>query len=105
MLLAGADVDKLFESIDSDKNGAINYTEFLASSMEINLANNEKLLKEAFNFFDKDKNGTIEREEIKVAAKMSWVSEKELTDIMNQVDKNGDGKVIYYDLSNADFLR
>lgn len=51
----------LMDSIDVDKNGRINYTEFLASSLaKEDLFTTGNILK-LFKLLDKDGNGSIDR--------------------------------------------
>lgn len=49
------------DSIDTDKDGTINYTEFLASVMENQHVFSENNLKKMFMKLDIDGNGTVER--------------------------------------------
>jgi calcium-dependent protein kinase len=59
------DVLKIFDSVDIDKSGFIEYSEFLEASInEKQLLTDEKLLS-AFKKFDKDGSGTIQAQEIK----------------------------------------
>lgn len=61
------DVEQLFDSVDIDKSGYIDYSEFVVASMnEKTILTNEKLLA-AFKMFDKDNSGSISAEEIKAA--------------------------------------
>ena len=50
----------LFEKIDVDKNGRIDYTEFIAATIEEANYNKQERLLEAFDNFDK--NGIYEHE-------------------------------------------
>jgi len=50
---------KIIEGIDTDKNGTIGYTEFLAAMMDEKTYLKPKYLKLAFDMIDKDKSGTI----------------------------------------------
>lgn len=55
------DLKNLMDSIDVDKNGKINYTEFLASSLsKEDLFTPTNILK-LFKLMDKDGNGEIDR--------------------------------------------
>lgn len=47
--------------IDTDKNGKINYTEFISSCLENSVVLKEENLKAAFKLLDKDGNGKIEK--------------------------------------------
>ena len=48
-----ADIEKMFDAVDIDKSGFIDYSEFVIASMnEKNLLTNEKL-QAAFKMFDK----------------------------------------------------
>ena len=58
------EIDELFNKLDENKNGIIEYEELVRGFSDREKLLNEKNMKEAFNFFDKDKNGTINWEEI-----------------------------------------
>ena len=89
------DAKELFNMIDADQNGKIDYTEFLASTIQKkNYLKNERLF-ETFCMFDKDNSGTITKEEIINALKAEKSQEKEIEKYINAVDKNGDGKIDY----------
>ena len=52
------------DAIDTDKNGKINYTEFIASTLDSEYFGSERHLKSVFKMLDKDGNGTVERDEL-----------------------------------------
>jgi calcium-dependent protein kinase len=54
----------LFDFIDTDKNGKINYTEFIASTVTDHVMSSKKNLENVFNMLDKDGNGYVDRDEI-----------------------------------------
>jgi Ca2+-binding EF-hand superfamily protein len=56
--LGYAELRRIMDSIDTDHNGKINYTEFLASASGNNLFD-EKNIKRAFNMLDIDGNGFV----------------------------------------------
>ena len=58
------EIDALFNKLDENKSGIIEYEELVRGFSDREKLLNEKNMKEAFNFFDKDKNGTINWEEI-----------------------------------------
>ena len=89
------DLKELFNLIDADKNGKIDYTEFLAATIQkYNYLRNERLF-ETFCMFDKDNSGQITKDEILKALNADKNQEKEIEKYINAVDKNGDGKVDY----------
>ena len=55
---------KIMEGVDTDKNGEINYSEFIAATMDNKLIKNSFSIERAFKFFDKDQNGKIEKDEL-----------------------------------------
>jgi calcium-dependent protein kinase len=54
----------IMEAIDTDKNGRINYTEFLASCLDQAKLFSEEHIKSVFKMIDKDGNGFVERGEL-----------------------------------------
>ena len=57
-------IEELFDNIDEDKSGNIEYEELMRALIDKKKLLNDKNLREAFNFFDKDKNGSISWSEI-----------------------------------------
>jgi len=90
------DVEKMFEAVDTDKSGFIDYSEFVLASMnEKNLLTNEKL-QSAFKMFDKDGSGYISSTEIKEILSFGGaVGDEAVNDIVKQVDANGDGQISF----------
>jgi len=59
------EVDEMYDKVDTDKSGAIDYSEFVVATMnEKNLLSNNKL-QTAFKMFDKDGGGSISTDEIR----------------------------------------
>eukprot|EP00362_Geleiidae_sp_MMETSP1317_P002179 CAMPEP_0201284714 /NCGR_PEP_ID=MMETSP1317-20130820/82212_1 /ASSEMBLY_ACC=CAM_ASM_000770 /TAXON_ID=187299 /ORGANISM="Undescribed Undescribed, Strain Undescribed" /LENGTH=69 /DNA_ID=CAMNT_0047605935 /DNA_START=1075 /DNA_END=1284 /DNA_ORIENTATION=- len=52
---------------DTDNSGFVDYTEFVAATMDRHKLLSSKNLETAFNMFDKDGSGTITVEELKEA--------------------------------------
>jgi calcium-dependent protein kinase len=85
----------LFKTIDVDKNGRIDYTEFLAATLqERNYLQKEKLY-EAFCVFDKDNSGHISKKELMEVLKTQKTQEGEIEKYIKAADKNGDGVIDY----------
>lgn len=55
---------EILQAADSDGNGVINYTEFIAATMDAQTYLKEEYLKTAFNMFDKDGSGKIDSSEL-----------------------------------------
>ncbi len=85
-------------TIDVDKNGYIEYEEFLRASL-----NKEKLLskeniKIAFDLFDQDGSGYISTDELKAVlgkGRNDGLSEDVWTSIMKEIDQNSDGQISF----------
>lgn len=94
--LTDMEVDELFAQVDSDENGEIEYTEFLAATLnEKNLLSNKKL-ETAFQMFDKDGSGYISGDEIKEIFQFGHnLDQNQIQQIIKQVDANSDGLISY----------
>ena len=87
----------MFEAVDTDQSGYIDYTEFVVAAMnEKTLLTNERLAG-AFKMFDKDASGSISPSEIKtvLTAGESKIPQVVLDKILKQVDANGDGQISF----------
>jgi len=85
-------VDKMFKAVDLDNNDCIDYTEFVMATMhEKDLITNTKL-KAAFHLFDKDNSGAISPDEIRTVLGLDS-SDKQLTELIAEIDENGDGEI------------
>merc|ERR1712032_1616804 len=97
-VMSDEEVENMFNSVDTDKSGFIDYSEFVVAAMnESQLTTNEKL-QAAFKMFDKDGSGIISGDEIKEVLAFGGTNQlsKEAIDaIIKQVDENGDGEISY----------
>lgn len=59
------DAKKIMDSVDTDRNEAIDYNEFLAATLDAEIAKNIKKLEMAFRYFDKNEDGYIDGQELK----------------------------------------
>ena len=85
----------MFKAIDTDVNGKIDYTEFLAAALKKQQYMKDERLLEAFCAFDKDNDGKISKEEIMDVLKLEKEDEKNVEQLIKLADKNGDGKIDY----------
>ena len=58
-------IDKLFEKFSFDKTGEINYSEFLAATVDRQRALTKENLRFAFHYLDADNEGYISRQDLK----------------------------------------
>ena len=64
------EIAEILKGVDIDNNGAINYTEFIAATLDqTRYLAEKKRITDAFNVFDKDGDGVIDEEEMKHALK------------------------------------
>lgn len=54
----------MLHAADTDGSGDVNYTEFIAATIGSNIYSNEFYLKQAFDMFDRDKSGKIDKDEV-----------------------------------------
>lgn len=87
-----SNIEEVFSKIDTDGSGAIDYNEFIASSLTLNEKDIESDLREAFDMFDIDKSGKISRDEIAKIFKSSPDADY-ITQIINKYDTNHDGEI------------
>ena len=89
------EVFELFKTLDSDKNGRIDYTEFLASTLHKKSYLRIERLYETFTMFDKDNSGYISKKELMEVLRTEKQQEKEIEKYIKEADKDGDGKINY----------
>ena len=85
---------KLFNDMDTDKNGLINYTEFIAALMDYEKNIKKEHLIECFQNYDEDNSGKIDFNEFcKILKPQNEEEKKELKILYDQFDDNGDGEI------------
>lgn len=95
-LLNEDEVDKLFNDVDTDKSGFIDYSEFIVATMNQKKNLSEEKLTAAFKLFDTDGNGTISPAELKeVLSSSGQISDETIEEILKQADENNDGEIEY----------
>ena len=63
--MSDEEIDEMFNQVDTDGSGAIEYSEFVVASMRQEQLLTQDKLAAAFKMFDKDGGGTISIDEIK----------------------------------------
>ena len=88
-------INNFLETADVDNNGKIDYAEFLTA---MNLGNKDiskNTLKEVFDYYDHDKNGVIEAKDIKEIFEDTGLSDKEIHDLIDEIDLNDDRQLSF----------
>ena len=97
------EINDLFNKLDENKNGIIEYEELVRGFSDREKLLNEKNMKEAFNFFDKDKNGTINWDEIsKVVFQNKKMPKFFMKQFLEEIDQ-GKGKDV--NITYEDFCK
>lgn len=98
------DLDVMFHQVNFSGSGAIEYSEFVASTlMEKNLVDDTKL-KAAFKMFDRDGKGYISNEDLKAVLCLDdGMDEYIVHKIIRQVDQNKDGKIQFEEFQDMMF--
>jgi len=93
-LRATSYVDQIM-AIDSDGSGEIDWTEFVAASIDSQKYNKRDVLWNAFRTFDLDGDGSISKSELRqvMEAGNSGVSDEQIQELMNDGDEDGDGEI------------
>merc|ERR1711890_61707 len=109
---AGAFCEHIFRTFDTDKNGFIDFKEFLLAIDVTSSGTPEEKLNWAFSMYDVDGNGHIDQEEMtKIvksiydmlgagAVKPTDTAEERAKNIFNRMDENNDGS-----LTEEEFLK
>lgn len=90
------DLQQIMEEVDSDGNGMIDYTEFLAATLDRKTYLQEDVCWAAFRIFDRDGDGKISKSEIINVlgdGDVRSLQMRDIVELMNDIDGNGDGEI------------
>jgi calcium-dependent protein kinase len=93
--LSDVEFDEMVKNLDNDKNGFIEFEEFLRAALEVETLYTKQNLKMAFDFFDKDKSGKLSVEEIKIILGGKEEDNEYIIQVVSEVDTNKDGEVSF----------
>ena len=88
-------IELFIDTADINKNGKIEYSEFLTVMTLQSRELSEKTLREIFDFYDYSKNGYIDASDIKELFENTDITDKQIHDMLDEVDKNGDRKISF----------
>lgn len=93
---------RLMHEIDVDGSGTVNYTEFIAANISKKQYLQEQVCKAAFHIFDVNGDGFICKDDLANLLKsghqeegFAGISVEEISEIMKEVDQNGDGRMSF----------
>ncbi|KAJ0966306.1 hypothetical protein J5N97_027444 [Dioscorea zingiberensis] len=95
--LPDADVKILMDAADVDHNGTLDYGEFVTVSIHVQKMGNDEHLHKAFAYFDLNKSGFIEIEELSetMADDLGPNRDEVINAIFHDVDTDKDGRISY----------
>ncbi|KAL1542871.1 Calcium-dependent protein kinase 29 [Salvia divinorum] len=91
-----AEIRQLMEAADVDKSGTIDYVEFITATMHRHRLDKEENLYKAFQYFDKDNNGFITRDELRHAmTQYGMGDEATIDEVLDDADTDKEGRISY----------
>lgn len=103
IFLSDEEVSKIIKKIDYDKNGRVNYSEFLMAAINIKKIMNEQRLFKLFLNFDTSNSGFIDIESLKTALLRSGKelqNSEEIINVIEEVSKDGNNKISFEEFAN-----
>ena len=101
-MCSDAQIDDIIKQIDNDDNGKINYTEFIAATLDVRKYLTTERVEALFKSFDVDDNDVIEASNIKDAfTKLGKdITDDQIKTIMMMHDEDGDGTISLAEFKN-----
>jgi calcium-dependent protein kinase len=97
-IMSDEEVVTMFNAVDTDRSGFIDYSEFVVAAMQQRQLTSQDKLQAAFRMFDKDGSGIISADEIREVLQFggsTTMSTEAIDAIIKQVDANGDGEISF----------
>lgn len=92
--MSGEEIQEIMAMADTDKNGYIDYSEFLMAAMDKRKVLNQHNLEKAFSLFDQDGNGSITADEVRnILGHLDSDDKGEWDRIIREVDIDGNGEI------------
>lgn len=92
------EIKEILNGVDTDKNGAINYTEFIAATLNKILINDRSKIEKAFKVLDKNGDGSINTNDLTQLLngdKNQFFDASIVKEILHECDADNDGNVTY----------
>jgi len=89
-----AEAEALFRDLDADSNDEIEYSEFLAATLQGNVKVHENVLRRTFSRFDRAGSGLISADDLRSILGGSFEA-GDIEELIQEVDTSGDGKIDY----------
>merc|ERR1719387_1457414 len=91
------DLQQIMEEVDADGSGVIDYTEFLAATLDKKTYLQEDACWTAFKVFDRNGDGKISKDELHAVLNSGEVEDamgaQAVAKLLMEVDQNGDGEI------------
>eukprot|EP00357_Protocruzia_adherens_P012671 CAMPEP_0114998236 /NCGR_PEP_ID=MMETSP0216-20121206/15378_1 /TAXON_ID=223996 /ORGANISM="Protocruzia adherens, Strain Boccale" /LENGTH=473 /DNA_ID=CAMNT_0002362777 /DNA_START=37 /DNA_END=1458 /DNA_ORIENTATION=+ len=98
------EIHNLIKKIDFNQNNEINYTEFLAATIDAGKHLTEDMLYSAFKYYDTDDSGEITTDNLKEVLKRTGredVTDIQIKQMVEEVDTDGNGRISFEEFLDA----
>lgn len=96
------DLQAILAGVSTSSAGKIDYIEFITAALNERRYIREEMIWEAFRRFDKDGSGKLSKDEIIAGVnnhQFHTVDKKEITELLQDIDENGDGTIDFDEFS------